>query len=208
MSLDDWFVFSTQTGDGDCGGTDADTWLQLIGNNGVRYPERPGYWYVLNNSGNDMERGDRDDYRLVKGSMNGIHTLRLWFRRNGDNPEWDWEWAMLARWAWQPQLGTWHVAEILNYWPIFSCIRDTGTYEASTFAEVTSNQTKNPALRLLETDPKLFNAALDTISPRRPIDTSDPFEVARSRVPVAEVEVGADNHEKHKVIELRIKQLK
>ena len=112
--------FVTRTGDGDCGGTNADVYLILEGTRGVS-PES-GYWWVLDNDGDDMERGDYDFYKIDTDSEHGggsigfVHTIHLYFQMKQTNDEWDLTEAWLQE----------TYDNVINSWKIYECLRENG----------------------------------------------------------------------------------
>src|SRR5437763_1471336 len=82
------WVLGVKTADVAGAGTDADTWVIILGDQG-QSPE-PGYVWVLDNSGDDMEQGDYDLYYIDVGPIGTPHTIQLWFDPIGhpDSPNW------------------------------------------------------------------------------------------------------------------------
>jgi len=112
--LDPRYYFGHYTPDRGCGGTDGDVFLVLEGD-GVTYP-RPGYWYRLDNSGNDRERDDRDSYWLESGSMSFVHTCRLYFVPLRNAPSWELTNCSLNQIKKDPWTGRWLISKFINSW--------------------------------------------------------------------------------------------
>ncbi|MCA9057703.1 MAG: hypothetical protein KDA85_04365 [Planctomycetaceae bacterium] len=153
--LDSRFYFGHYTPDRGCGGTDGDVFLQLIGP-GVEYPA-PGRWYILDNSGNDRERGDWDSYWLESGSMRAVHTCRLYFVPKGSAPAWEISECSLNRMTKDPITGRWQVSEFRNRWKYNRCLETEGWY---TSVDVGFQPVHTRAADLLTTDPDLFNSVV------------------------------------------------
>jgi hypothetical protein len=69
-------------------GTNADTHVIVYGELG-QSPE-PGYEFVLDNDGDDMEQGDTDLYILELGAIGIPNAIHLWFNPDGDSDSPDW----------------------------------------------------------------------------------------------------------------------
>jgi hypothetical protein len=78
-----------KTADSPGAGTNADTHVIIYGESG-QSPE-PGYVFVLDNPGDDMERDDSDVYVLEIGAIGVPQGIHLWFDPTGqtDSPDWN-----------------------------------------------------------------------------------------------------------------------
>ena len=126
--LSDRIIFTTNTDNGKCGGTDAFTYLQLETPCGKIYPAEND-WYVLNNPEDNMECGDSDIYTLEKDDIQFCSKMRLQFITNGDNSEWNFDSVGLVKWRWYPTQNRWRPVDVINNWWINECLKKTDIYE-------------------------------------------------------------------------------